>query len=245
MPPLTTPLRFSDVDVSRLRFTSAARGRQGGANLVIEYAPGGGPMAIQTPPLNLRFGITKWTEPYLKYTMDLSFKTMHSCQAAADFLQWYKDLDAYVKQQAVLNSVQWFREQLAADQVEAMFCSSLKVDQGGRYEPNLRFNLGSAGGTCAVPFFNAAREAVSIDDVAKGCNVMCVAELTGIWFFNRQWGLKWRVVQAVTTEAERARARPPPRAPEGGFAFRPGAPDGGFAFRPEPDGAYGFLPEAH
>jgi len=201
--------RFTDIHLADLAFSPAVKGRQGGSNLVVTHA--GKPVVFQTPHLALPYSISKWTEPYLKWTMDLSFRDAPRKPAVASFLEWYTALDRRVKEEAVEHSEAWFRRPHTAEEVNGMYCSSLKQNRASLH-PSLRLNLGSASGECAVPFFDqsGARNTrndlgndlgkppgrMGVDDVVRDAEVQVQLELVGVWFFNRQFGLKWKVVQA-------------------------------------------------
>lgn len=193
---------------SELQFSKPLPMQRGG-HIVGITAGNGNKVVFQTPRLRAPWGVSAFSDGEgSRYSLAMALPP-------GDFRAWLEEVDAVALAAVQQQHGEWFGGRAFTPQVLAeLFTRSVKPDPSGRFDPTLRLTVpvyGSRGPQ--VSFFNAAKERVEMDQVAKGSNVIGLVELTGLWFFGKRMGVKWTLKQVMVL---------PPSGPvplPSGFAF--------------------------
>lgn len=196
---MARPRKFSDIDFEKLRFSGMKPMGVGGHALTISSTDGS-PVVFQTPKLVTPFGLSTFGDAGspAKYSLDLSL-----CEHD-EFYAFYASLDSFVLAVAESKSAQWFKRSLPSQAIAEMYCSNIKLHPA---DARLRLTVPFRGGTCQVPVFSSSsRELILHTDITRGSTVIALVELTGMWFVNRRFGLRWKLSQVMLCTAGPAAA---------------------------------------
>jgi len=146
-------------------------------------------VVVQTPALRAPFGVS-----------DYQGKLSLSLACTPETEETLRALDQAVLQLVVENYPAWFNTSNAVD--ESWFLSNLKEDARGRYAPTWRLPIPMYGQKCQMDVFDASKDEIQVRDIAKGNSVIVIAELVGLWFVDKKFGIKWKPVQAMIARAD-------------------------------------------
>jgi hypothetical protein len=176
---------------------------------------------VLATPLMLTWGGKDFKEPGAeigndKFDMALQFPSAEYQTAdSTAFLNNMKAFESHLKDSAFTNAKDWFGKSLKSpDVVEALFNPMLKYSKDkatGDYDltkaPTLKVKIPKWEGAwkseiydedgCKL-FPSATNTNVTpVDYLKKGSMVMCLIQCVGIWIVNGNFGVGWKLVQAV------------------------------------------------
>lgn len=140
-------------------------------NFFIKYLLNNGPVYIQAPKCTTKQGIIKGGK---KMYCDLLFTNENG-----DFIKWIEDLEVYSQKYIFNNRDNWFESDLALDDIENSFTSSLKIYKSGKYYI-LRTIIPTRLGKCNIKLFDEDEKTVEIDKIIETTNVIPILEFQGI-----------------------------------------------------------------
>lgn len=211
----STILQSNDVNTSNITFSPIKILDSGGKQSYINYGGSGKKMLLQTAPMKLPYGISKFDKQGpVKYHIDLSFGGFEdpTNKKVYDFYRAIQMLDEFMVEQGVKNSLQWFKAKMTPEVVRAFYTPLIRVskDANGNpkpYPPTLKVNLRKIKDSerFDVKVYDNKKQAygsdVPLDDVVvKGGVVRCLMECTGVWFAGSKYGLSWKAVQIMVDE---------------------------------------------
>ena len=175
----------------------------------------GEPLRLSTP-LMLTWGVNV-REPdqaggRVKYDLSLQFPNEPN-EATDAFLKGVKSLEDKLRSDAVEHSTAWFNKKITStEQVDMIFNGLLRYPRKeGTQEPDhdrapslgVKLDCWDEGFTCEL--FNAKQEPIfpggsgqePPDIITKGSKLACIIRCGGIWFANGNFGVTWKLEQAV------------------------------------------------
>ena len=191
-------MNFNDINVNDLAFSDPKVNSMGGLSVFVSYA--GEKITVQVPKHKCPFGLSCQAYDGAPEKYEVSISLNGGNDKSEQWKKWVGDLDERMKSEAVKNSKAWFKsaKEKSAGVIEELYrpivIESKSTTQ--EYPPTQKFKIPFKDGKCYASFFNDKKEAVDMDLMQKGCSVALIAELQGLWFVGKQFGVTWRVVQA-------------------------------------------------
>lgn len=148
----------------------------------IEVSLGKFPIVVTTPVMVCPFGFNKGTN-----ILTLQFTNYKTDPEMNSFLRFIKELE--------LQQMQY----IGLDEEESdLYLSQIKVDEKGRYDPNLLLK---------VPFKNNGYDvniknkdsSISVTNIYKWTKLKCDIYIDKIWKFNGKYVCKWKVKNIIIT----------------------------------------------
>lgn len=202
-----------NIDWSKLSYGAVKPlGTTGGKIVPMYYA--GKPLILQTSELTAKFGLGRWdneTTKEVKYSIEASFANPADQNKTGEaFFNAMTDFDKKLVQDAMSNSMDWFRKKIATTEVvEALYTPSLRYskdketgEQSTKFPPMFRLNLPYKDGRLLCKTYNDQRQEVdllSIENKVKGAKVMGIVRCAGVWLVGGKFGCTWKVEQLKVT----------------------------------------------
>lgn len=139
-----------------------------------------------------------------EYSVDLSFRGADQRPEIQEFLKAMQELDAFMIQKGVENSVAWFKSKLSEDVIKAFYtpCVKYSKDKEGNvlsYPPNLKVKLPRTNNEFVTKFYDLNgtpyKDTPVEELLVKGVQVTAIIQCTGVWFAGSKFGLTWRAQQ--------------------------------------------------
>jgi hypothetical protein len=212
-----TSFNVSKVTLSKTKDSKAIAGFK---SAFLNYN-GDNKLYVQTPSLPTPFGLSAFTgnkdQPAQagagapKYTLDLNMRGYDNNPKVQAFYTLLKDLDNYMIDQGVKNSVAWFGKaksrEVVEDNYNAMLKQSVNKKTGEAYDPSVKVKVqykrdNTNEFDCEV--FNNKNEPLedtlveTLKEAVKArSEVTCVIECTGLYVQGTgKFGLGWKLIQA-------------------------------------------------
>ena len=214
---MSSPVIYSAFEPANVSFGKTDVMRNGGKIVNLSY-PGARRIQLQTPTVSLPFGVN---EPFKggnggdvqSYSVDLSFRGYDESSAMAAFLAKMREIDAIVLKKACENSPEWFGKQTSAEVIQELYRPLVRDAKDPQYAPTMKVKIPVVGGVPSASFFDEDRGPVQMDYLTKGTTAKFIIEVSSVWFVNKNFGVTWRLVQALVV------SRPSSSTAPGGFAF--------------------------
>lgn len=210
-----TSFNVSKVTLSKTKDSKAIAGFK---SAFLNYN-GDNKLFVQTPSLPTPFGLSAFAgnkdQPQAagapKYTLDLNLRGYDSNPKVIAFYNLLKDLDNYMIDQGVKNSVAWFGKAKSREVVEDNYNPMLKLSvnkkTGEAYDPSVKVKVqykrdNTNEFDCEI--FNSKNEPLedtlveTLKEAVKArSEVTCVIECTGLYVQGTgKFGLGWKLIQA-------------------------------------------------
>ncbi len=198
-----------DLDLNKITYSAPKVQDSGAKSIFIAY--NGSPLIVQTPRLACPFGVKKWSndpknlDKVDKVNLELSFKGAAEKAVIGKALEIFKNLDAKLLDDALDNSMAWFKKKYTStDVVEALYTPLVRYakdketgERTDKYPPTMRVSLPHVNGRVTCEVYNAAQD--PIPDICaietKGAYVRAIIQCTGVWVAGGKFGCSWKVVQ--------------------------------------------------
>lgn len=181
-------VKYTDVAVKDLKFCEPTPMARGGYTVNI-LDPSGNKVVFQTPRLRVPFGLSKFGDNDDKQSLCVSLG------GQPEFASFLTSLNEHVLKSVAENHQAWFQKSAPEAVLREFFSSNVK--ESDKYDPTWRLPIPIYGGRCQASFFDAERMETDMNAITKGCTVLCLVELTGLWFVNKRFGIKWKPVQVL------------------------------------------------
>jgi hypothetical protein len=201
MSSIVTPSNFNTKNIA----IAAPRTLQSGAKQAyINY--GGERFIMQTAiAMTVPFGLNI-ADKYgpAEYSVDLSFRGSDQRPEIKEFLAVMTQIDEYMIQKGVENSVAWFKSKLSEDVIRAFYtpCVKYSKDKEGNiqnYPPNLKVKLRKINNEFETKFYDlngSPYKNIPVEELlVKGVQTTAIIECGGVWFAGSKFGLTWRAKQ--------------------------------------------------
>ena len=169
-------------DFKELSFTSPRNNVSGGQSVFIRVNDN--KFMIRTMKCRLPFGVN---ENKGKKSIDLSIDQ----EKEKDF---YKQLDVHILNEAVKNSEVWFKKKLNETVVRELYKPTLRDNE--KFPPLVRMSLPTNEDSKFIgEIYDMCENIVGDDSLKIGSYVQVIAELNGLYFVPKGFGLNWKIVQ--------------------------------------------------
>ena len=204
----------TQLNIQSIKYSAPKANASGGKSINILNKATHSGLRISTP-IMLTWGASDF-ENNGKYDMSLQFPSEEYKNADTDaFFKNMEALEAKIKADALIYTKEWFgKVHKSADVVDALFTPMLKYPKvKGTKEldmtkpPSLRVKIPLWDGVwkCEIydeehkrTFPNADNPSITpLDLLQKGINVACLLQCGGLWFANGNFGITWKLIQAV------------------------------------------------
>lgn len=196
---MSGPMLYSAFDPEKIVFGRLDKIRTGGKIVYIDY-PGSRRVQIQTPTVSLPFGVN---QPYQdggdvqSYSIDLSFRGCESSPYMRDFLDKMLKFDRVVLAKGVENSKEWLGKAMGPEIVAEFFRPLVREPKDPQYAPTMKVKIPVVSGVPSAAFFDENKAPVTMDYLIKGTRAKFIIEASSVWFVNKNYGVTWRLVQAL------------------------------------------------
>ena len=129
-----------------------------------------------------------------------------------DLQTFFESIDAMNVDIAAKNSVAWFKKELTAEQLSAtLYRHTLSQDASGRFAPLLRLKINGPGTRRPTRIFVARPcdgggmeyKPGTIDDCTAGSHVTPIAEIGGMWFISKGFGMNLNCTDLLVYPAKK------------------------------------------
>lgn len=203
----TSVLIPSEFTPSQLSFSGLEKNRQGGKQVFVSRPGTKSKILLQSPPLYLPFGITPYQDAssgtIQSWSMDVSFRGHEEDPAVAEFLAKMRELDEALVTVATERSAEWFGKPMGSEIVGEFTRKFVKEPANPQYAPTMKVKIPCVNGQETTKFYNEYREPVPMEYVTKGSQVRIIAELSPVWFLNKNLGMTWKAVQVAVVSCPR------------------------------------------
>lgn len=188
----------SQFDPTRFIFGPVEKTKLGGKIIELSY-PGVRRLQLQTPTVALPFGLNK---PFAdgdiqSFSVDLSFRGHENSPAIEAFMSKMRQLDDVILKAAVANSQEWFGKQKSEEIVREFFRPLVREAKDPQYAPTMKVKIPNYNGTPSTRFFDENKEPGEMSILVKGARAKFLLEVTSVWFVNNNFGISWRMRQAM------------------------------------------------
>lgn len=193
-----------NINVSKITF-GVPKQLTGGARIVPLYYDGK-PFIIQTARMTCSYGLSKWGEGVTaKYSIDGSFKNRDANASLQSFYDFLSELDKFMVEKGVENSVEWFKKKHTnTEVVAALYSHTLRLPKDketgevtDKYPPTFKMNLPVKDGKCTCKVYDHTKNLIDIMNGVnlKGATVTSLMKCTGVWLAGGNYGLTLKVEQ--------------------------------------------------
>lgn len=199
-------IRPRDFEITKMDYSEPKQLTNGGKAVYLNYDSK--QLVVQTPQMSCPFGLNLYDGgDYPKYSIDMSFRGMEDNPKLREFHDMIAAIDEQMIEDAVKNSMAWFKKRKQSKEVvKALYSPLVKVSRDketgepdGKYPPTFRVKLPYRDGNFTFEAFDDKKEKIASDDVekwmGKGCQVRCLIRCTGLWFAGGKFGTTWRAEQ--------------------------------------------------
>lgn len=153
------------------------------------------PLCIESPVCSTKNGFIKNAK---KMICDLMFDN-----STIKFINWLEKLEEKCYDLIEQQSSMWFDDKLERDDIESAFTSPIKIYKSGKYyllRSNIRLN--NVTNLPGINFYNENRELISLEDITKDNQLVCILQLSGIKFTNKSFQLEIEIKQCLVISNE-------------------------------------------
>jgi len=154
---------------------------------------------IQFPFMRSPFGLSTFTDEgtgRTTYSLDLSFDPDN--EDAMLVHSKLKELDEIIVNTVAKNSKEWLGKEFnVAVLKEALYKPMVRPGKE-QYPSTMKLKiLTKPDGTFVPEAYNMQRESTPVDSIEKGQKVMCIVDLSSIWFIDNKFGVTMRLQQCL------------------------------------------------
>lgn len=212
---IVTPDQF--IPSQHMLFTKPKVNASGGKSIGIINCNTKRSIMVHTP-LMLTWGVNVFENTYgPSYSMSLQFpREEFATKATKEFLDMLNHMETQIKEEAFKNSKEWFGKNQSKEVIEAFWNPILKYPKDENSEPDktrsptikvklptweseFKFELFDNNNVMLLPNSSGSSPETIIP---KGCNVACILQCGGLWFANGNFGVSWKLSQAMVKANE-------------------------------------------
>lgn len=188
-------LSFDNVNPSEFEFSSTKTNQMGGQSVYISHKKG--KVRFELPKGRVPFGLSvqSFDDSATKITIDQSLGNLEDQTEMAAWHAWLKSFDEHILKVAHERSEEWFKKQLKPEILEEFYKPTIQRSRDDKYPPTFKMKIPVKDDKANITIYNDKEEEVSQDLIEKGCHVRTIAELQGVWFVNKMFGVTWKVLQ--------------------------------------------------
>ena len=207
-----------DFTIADIDITAPKLNKSGGKSANIIYKPSKKGLYINMQVPILTWGAQMFKDPQSgkeTYDMALQFPRKDYSSPETDILlAKFQQLEQYIKNEAVKNSMAWFNKKtMTPEVIEALWTPILKYSKDAQTgepdmtkAPTLKVKLPYWDGKFNCEIYDTQGAMLYPDDlngssplelIPKGINIVAIVQCGGLWFANGKFGCTWRLFQAV------------------------------------------------
>ena len=220
---MANAMKPSDIDFSKISFSSPKMLENGGKMIYLNYNGGINPLYIQTPEGELPFDVNYFgddgnNDPTSsnsgKFSINMSIN-VGSSKSMEKFHDVFVKLDQHIMASAKENSQSWIKKaKISEETISELYTRQIKVsvdpetgEPNGKYPPKFTYKVVKRDGKfqnfkiydnekTVFDVNKATDEPVEFTNVVmKGARVKAVLKCNGIWVANGKFGCTWRAEQ--------------------------------------------------
>jgi hypothetical protein len=216
-------MKASKVDVSKMTISALKTLDNGAKMCYLNYNGGISPLLIQTPEVDLPFDASYYSDSDTngKFAVRFSMNDMENNKAIKDFHSKMVEMDNYLKDQALVNSVSWFKKaKMSGETIDSLYTPMVKVhidpetgEPTGKYPPSFAFKIVKRDNKISCPMYNSEKVYYDVNGetetpttvervLVKGAKIKVVLKCNGIWVANGKFGCTWRAEQMLVKVPE-------------------------------------------
>lgn len=196
-----------NINVEEITLSELKKNDFGGGSVYVSYK--GRPLIVQTPYMSTPFGVSAFDPPdggQTKYSLDLSFRDVDVNPSVRHLLNTLTELDQKLVEEALTNSLSWFKtKHTSKDVIKALFSSQVRysIDRetgeiNEKYKPTFKVKVPYNREKCNVEVYDDDKNRVEFEHldeiVGKGSKVRAVISCSGVWFAGGKFGVSWRLM---------------------------------------------------
>jgi len=209
------------LDINDISITAPKLNKSGGKSANILFNPTKKGLYVNMEVPLLTWGASCFKDPQSgKETFDMAIQFPRKDYSSPEtdmLLSKFQELEKYIKDEAVKNSMAWFNKKtMTPEVIDALWTPLLKYSkdpQTGEADmtkaPTLKVKLPywqgkynceiyDPNGTMLYPDDNST--STPLDLIPKGVNLVAIIQCGGLWFANGKFGCTWRLFQAVVQQ---------------------------------------------
>jgi len=182
---------FDCFDANFMEFSEAKTNYSGGKSVFVKY--NGDKLRFQSPTMNVPFGIN---ENNGKDRLSIDFSASDE-----QFQNFLTKIETRVCDAALDNSEQWFRKKLTPTVINELFKRTMKTHE--KFPPLMRMKLPTNDGQFTGEIYDINEKMLSQTAIQKRGRIQVIAELAGIYFVAKDFGLSWKILQVKVQPTDR------------------------------------------
>ena len=216
---MSSPILPKNIDITKLKYSEVKTLQSGAKSIYINYGAFG-KLRVQTPVLNLPYGLGEGFEDKnasvkvekldkdKKYDLTVSFKGIDENSKIKTFHDKIKELESKIIEDAFNNRQEWFRDDFDDNKafVAKLYSPNIKLDKDkntgkvvGKYPPTFKIKIpydvkNSKFMFDSYDMENNEIEFETIMKQLKGGSSQLIIELMGIWMAGGKFGCTWKVI---------------------------------------------------
>lgn len=194
--------QISDFSSASVQFSKLRKNKNGGKTVYLN-AGDNKKLYIQLPFMRSPYGLSAFTDESTgrtTYSLDMSFDTDN--EAAMNVHNKFKELDEIIVNTVAKNSKEWLGKEFnVAVLKEALYKPMVRPGKEP-YPSTMKLKiLTKSDGTFVPEAYTMKREPTPLDSIEKGQKVMCIIDLSSIWFIDNKFGVTMRLQQCLLEES--------------------------------------------
>lgn len=187
---------FSKFDRGSLVYYPPRKNSNGGHSVSFKYTANGTPETLyfQTPRCKIPFGISKYNRDDgspANLSVQLSLP-VH----APEFEEFVDAMDDNHKDKACKEAGEWFKARPSSEVIRHLYKPSVIYPTDSQYRPTVRIKINKAS-----KFYNEDKELITPDDIQPGAEMICLVEVSTLWFINDGFKPSFQLIQAKVFES--------------------------------------------
>ena len=200
---MTTINNYNKLTVSAMSVSDVHKNNKGSNTAYLNL--NGTKIIMKSPELYNPFGLSEFeTEFGTKYSLDLSFVDIETNPRTKDFYNKIKEIDEFLIEKAVVNSVSWFGKQYKREVIEEFYRPLIKsgnLKKGSTtetYPDSLKIKIRYINN---IESYDKAGNKLSVvNDLVPRSKVKTIFEISPIWFINKSFGVSLNLIQMVISK---------------------------------------------
>jgi len=216
-------MKASKVDVSKMTISALKTLDNGAKMCFLNYNGGVSPLYVQTPEVDLPFDASYYADNDTngKVQIRFSMKDMENNKPVRDFHSKMLEMDNFLKEKALENSVSWFKKaKMSGETIDSLYTPMVKVhidpetgEPTGKFPDSFAFKIVKKENKISCPMYNVDKVYYDVNGdtetpttvervLVKGAKVKVVLKCNGIWVANGKFGCTWRAEQMLVKVPE-------------------------------------------
>jgi len=214
-------MKVKDIELSKMSISNPRKLDFGGSMAFINYNGNMGPFHIQAPEVDITFDMSYFSddEKSGKWSIKASFNDLDN-KKQKEFYDFLCNMDEFLKEKALENSVQWFKGKKSKDAIESLYNPMVKIhmdpetgEPSGKFPPSFSFKIVKKNQKIECDIYDNNKVTFDINHltdnpmkienlIRKGSKVKLLLKCNGIWLANGKFGCTWKAEQVCVQVPE-------------------------------------------